>query len=208
MDEIEQLQRAGDDKAMWGRLLESYRPRLRQMLQLRIQGRLQGRIDSSDVIQEAYLDATRRLPEFLEHRRVPFYVWLRGLAEQRMAQTLRRHLGAQARDARREVSLYEQECDAATSAVLAARLVAQWRSPSSAAALEEQRHQLLAALANLGTADREILALRHFEGLTTTETAAVLGLSVPATCNRYVRALTRLKQLLPGLDLGRGEANP
>jgi RNA polymerase sigma-70 factor (ECF subfamily) len=188
------LRHAAGDQCALGALLESYRAKLQTMLQLRIYGPLRGRIDASDVIQEAFLDATCRVNDFLQQPKVPFYVWLRGLAEQRMAAACRRHLGAQTRDARREISLYERESSAASSAMLAARLVDQLTSPSSAAIMAERKRQLESALSALSDTDREILLLRHFEELSTSEAAAVLGLSISATCNRYVRALTRLKK--------------
>jgi RNA polymerase sigma-70 factor (ECF subfamily) len=195
-DRPEQSDREPMDDAAWGALLDQHRARLRRMLELRIQGPLRGRVDASDVIQDAYLDATRRRNEFLERQQVPLYVWLRGLTEQQFVTTQRRHLGAQGRDARREISLYQRDRDAATSAVLAAHLIGQFATPSSAAMLAEQKTHLAAALDTLEPNDREILVLRHFEELSTSETSAVLGLTIPATCNRYVRALARLRAKL------------
>jgi len=95
----------GDQKA-WSELLDEYRGRLRRMVALRLDPRLQGRVDPSDVIQEAYIDAARRIPEFRNEPRVSFYSGFRFLVGQRVQEQHRRHLGAQARDAGREVSLY------------------------------------------------------------------------------------------------------
>src|SRR5262245_11307764 len=87
-------------------LLEHYRPRLRRMVDLRLDPRLQGRIDASDVVQEGYLDAVRRAQEFARGPSTPFYVWLRFLVAQQVLAQHRRHLGTQARAAAREISLY------------------------------------------------------------------------------------------------------
>jgi RNA polymerase sigma-70 factor (ECF subfamily) len=45
--------------------------------------------------------------------------------------------------------------------------------------------------------DREILFLRHFEQLSNNDVADVLGISATTASNRYIRALQRLKELLP-----------
>src|SRR5262245_56561353 len=95
----------GDDLA-WERLMADHRPRLRRMIALRLDRRLQGRVGPADVIQEACLDAARRLAQYSQDPTMPFYLWLRFLAGQRLLEQHRRHLGAQARDAAREFSLY------------------------------------------------------------------------------------------------------
>src|SRR5947199_10742486 len=114
---------ARGSQADWGALLDRHRARLRRMLALRLDHRLQGRVDPSDVIQETYLEATQRLPEYLRQPDMPFYLWLRFLAGQRLLITHRRHLAAHQRDAGREVSLYRGAMPEASSAALAARLL-------------------------------------------------------------------------------------
>ena len=77
-DTEELLERAsrGDQQAI-GQLLTRYRPRLRQMVTVRMDPRLKSRIDPSDVVQEALMDASRMLPEYLRDRPLPYYPWLR-----------------------------------------------------------------------------------------------------------------------------------
>src|SRR5438067_12822901 len=100
------LQRAAQgDQQGWGDLLEQHRDRLRRMVALRLDRRLQGRVDPSDVIQEACLDAARRLPEYHKNPTMPFFLWLRFLTGQRLLDEHRKHLGAAARDAGRESRL-------------------------------------------------------------------------------------------------------
>src|SRR5262249_60860342 len=96
------------------------RQRLRRMVALRMDRRLQGRIDASDVIQDAHIEAMTRLPEYLRQSNLPFFLWLRLLVGQRLTLLHRRHLGAQARDAGREIGLYHGALPQATSAALAA----------------------------------------------------------------------------------------
>ena len=118
------LRRAGaGDPAALGSLLEGHRRRLRRMVKLRLDPRLQGRIDPSDVLQEAYLEASRRLAEYLRDPKLPFFLWLRFLTGQKLLALRRQHLGTQARDAGREVSLFHGAMPEASSACLAAQLM-------------------------------------------------------------------------------------
>ncbi len=173
------------------------------MVQLRLDRRLQGRIDPSDVIQEAFLDASRRLTEFAVNPAMPPFVWLRLLTAQRLVTLHRVHLGVKGRDASREVSLHSGPLPSADSRSLAAQLLGRLTSPSRALMRAEIQIKIQDALNAMDPIDHEILALRHFEELTNTETAAVLGLHKAAASNRYVRALRRLKETLaPILESG------
>jgi RNA polymerase sigma-70 factor (ECF subfamily) len=198
------VERAVDgDRQLWGQLLERYRARLRKMTVLRLDPRLQGRVDPSDVIQEAFLDASRRLPEYArEPGPMPFFLWLRFLVGQRILEQHRRHLGAQARDAGREVSLYRGAMPEATSAAIAAQLLGRQTSPSQAAIRVERKLRLQEALNRMDPIDREVLVLRHYEQLTNGEAALVLGLDKSAASKRYARALIRLKNLLAAMPGG------
>jgi RNA polymerase sigma-70 factor, ECF subfamily len=193
--------RLGKSKAL-GALFERHRPRLRRMVFLRLDRRAQGRIDASDVIQDAFLEATRRLEAYLEDPRMPFYLWLRFLTAQKLLQLHRRHLGAEVRDAGREISLYRGTMPGATSAALAEQLVSRQSSPSQAAIRVEMKARLQEALDAMDPDDREVLALRQFEGLTNRQAAAVLGLGEAAASQRYVRSLQRLKRAFEALERG------
>jgi RNA polymerase sigma-70 factor (ECF subfamily) len=191
------LQRAVQgDTQEWGVLLERHRKRLRRMVALRFDQRLQGRIDASDVIQEAFLEASTRLPEYVRQPTMPFFLWLRFLTGQKLMELHRHHLGVQMRDVGREVSLYRGALPEASSAALAAHLVGHDTRPSEAAIRAERKIRLQEALNSMDPLDREVLALRHFEQLNNTETAQVLGLQESAASKRYVRALKKLKGLL------------
>jgi RNA polymerase sigma-70 factor (ECF subfamily) len=200
---IEQAVR-GDQRAL-GELLARDRERLRRMVALRLDRRLQGRVDPSDVIQEACLDAARRLPEYHKNPTMPFFLWLRWLAGQRLVDEHRRHLGAAARDVGREISLYRGALPETTTAALAAHLLGRLTTPSQAALRAERKIRLQEALNSLEPIDREVLALRHFEELSNSEAAAVLGLDKSAASKRYARALVRLKEILASLPGGLNE---
>jgi RNA polymerase sigma-70 factor, ECF subfamily len=199
---------AQGDRQGWGALLERHRQRLRRMVALRLDPRLQGRVDPSDVIQEAYLEASARLAEYLQNPTMPFFLWLRFLAGQKLVTLHRHHLGARMRDAGREVSLYRGQLPETSSAALAARLLGHDTRPSEAAIRAELKLRLQEALNSLDPLDREVLALRHFEQLSRAEVAQVLGISEAATSKRYVRALQRLKDVLSNLPGGLGELLP
>jgi RNA polymerase sigma-70 factor, ECF subfamily len=191
----------GDQQAL-GLLFAEQRTRLRRMVQLRLDRRLQGRIDPEDVLQDAFVDASRRLPQYAaEDRPMPPFLWLRFLTLQRLAMLHRIHLGVKSRDVGREVSLYCGPLPAADSRSLAAQLLGRLTAPSRAAIRAEIQIKMQEALNAMDPIDREILALRHFEELNNNETAEVLDLHKAAASKRYVRALRRLKEILsPALD--------
>jgi RNA polymerase sigma-70 factor (ECF subfamily) len=192
---------AGDADGL-GRLLEKHRQRLRRMVALRLDPRLQGRIDASDVIQETYLEASARLDEYLGNPTMPFFLWLRFLAGQKLVTLHRHHLGVRMRDAGREVSLYRGHLPETTSAALAAQLLGRDSRPSEAAVRAELKIRLQEALNTLDPLDREVLSLRHFEQLSRAEAAQVLGIQEAACGKRYLRALRRLKDILSHLPGG------
>jgi RNA polymerase sigma-70 factor (ECF subfamily) len=204
LDRLLERSAAGDQEA-WGALLGHHRQRLRCMVALRLDPRLQGRIDPSDVLQDAFLTASLRLAEYTRNPAVPFYVWLRQLTGQQLALLHRHHIGTKQRDARREISLYGGPVPQASSAALAARLLGHEPRPSEAAMQAERALRVEDALNRMDPLDREVLALRHFEQLSTAEVAQVAGISEAAASKRYVRALRKLKDVLKDLSGGREE---
>jgi RNA polymerase sigma-70 factor (ECF subfamily) len=190
----ELLARAGaGDAAARNQLLDVHRARLRALVALRLPRRLAARIDPSDVVQETLVAADGRLADFLARRPLPYYLWLRDLALERLIDLQRRH-EAQKRTVRREEPAAalpdESMCE------LADRLAARGSSPSQGAQRAELRLRVRRALDRLGERDREVLVLRHLEQLATREIAAVLGLTESAVKVRHLRALQRLGELL------------
>jgi RNA polymerase sigma-70 factor (ECF subfamily) len=195
-DEAELLRRAGaGDQQALAALFARYSDRLRKMVRLRLDRRMAGRIDTSDVLQDAYMDVARRFPEYAAAPAVPFYLWLRSLTGQRLVSLHRQHLGAEMRDAGREVSLH-RGLPAASSASLAQQLLAGLTSPTQAAIRAELQFRLQEALNSMDPTDREVVVLRHFEELSNVEAAEVLGIDTSAASKRYIRAIRRLKAIL------------
>lgn len=193
--------RARDPEAA-GALLELFRARLRRMVELRLDDQLRRKLGASDVVQEAFLEAARRFEEYLARPSMPFHLWLRFLTAQTLAALWRHHVGTQARDVRREAggrALFT------SSETLAGAMLAHTTSPTRAAARDEARSQVAAALGLMDPVDREVLVLRHFEGLSNAEAAQEVGLSPDAARKRHARALVRLREILarfPGAGAG------
>ena len=189
--------RAGlGDQTAYGELFSPFRERLKRMVHLRMNRALQGRVDDSDVVQEAQIDAARRLPEYARDPQLPFFLWLRHLTGLKLLEVHRRHLGTEMRDAAQELSLYRGALPEANSVSLAAQLLGTVTSPSQNAIRAETRIYVQEALNAMDPVDREILALKHFEQLSTSEIARVLGLSKAGAGSRYLRAIKRLRTTL------------
>ncbi len=159
---------------------------------LRLDRRLLGRIDVSDVVQETYLEAFRRRADYLRQPGVPFAVWLRWLARERVLQAHRQHLFADKRAVGREVAPLPVE----SSALVARALLAREPSPSQALTAAELAEQLRQALEQLDDDDRDLILWRHFEQLSNRDIAGLLQISEAAAAKRYLRALERLRDLL------------
>jgi RNA polymerase sigma-70 factor (ECF subfamily) len=198
---------AGGDQASWTQLVTLHHDRLRRMVALRLDPRLQGRIDPSDVLQETYLEAASGLAEHLRESNIPFYLWLRLLAGSRLARAHRTHLGTGKRTVGREVPITTPVPEA-SSVVLADCLISPGDRPSEATIRAEERAGMQRALERLDANDRELLALRHYEQMTTPEIGQVLGISTAAASKRYLRALERLRAILQAMPGGNVSVRP
>lgn len=185
-----------EGSAALGEVFADHRQRLRRMVEMRLDHRVLARVDASDVLQEAYVDAMSRLESYLQQPDMPLFLWLRLVVGERLLKVHRYHLGTQMREAGREVTLYRGALPVASSAAIAAQLLGKHTSPTQAAVRAERMLRLQDALNLLEPVDREILSLRHFEELTHTEAARSLEIEPAAAAKRYVRALKRLKAVL------------
>ncbi|HUG69322.1 MAG TPA: sigma-70 family RNA polymerase sigma factor [Pirellulaceae bacterium] len=193
-DQLLDQAQAGNVAAV-DQLLERHRPRLRRLVSFRLDPRLSARVDPSDVVQETLHDASRRLTAYLSTRPLPFFLWLREIASDRLADLHRRHLGAQARTVLREEA---RAGSGPSSAALLERFMASGTNPLRRLVREELQARVQAALAGLADEDRDILLMRHSEQLRVGEIAALLDITERAAKSRIRRALERLRQQLPG----------
>ncbi len=177
---------------------ESYRERLTAIAALRLQPALLNRITAEDVVQQTFLNALKR-PEFwLGRADVPVFAKLRLLLGQTLSDYERHYLACQKRDVYQEQSLDEEIAEADQTGVRQ-----RWElfsstvtSPRTKLARQDRQRLLRQVLEELSDKEREILEMRHFEALSNTECAGVLGISADAASIRYVRALKKMQQIL------------
>ena len=183
------------ESAAVNQLLDRHREALRNMIQARMDRKLARRVDASDVVQDVLLEASQRLADYIRDPKLPFGLWLRQMAQDRIIDLHRRH-----RVARRRSLDREQQHRAAPGDKSSLELAAQLRDPEltpAAATLRKELHErFVEAIDTLEDEDREILLMRHFEQLTNSQAADLLGLSQPAAGMRHLRALRRLREVL------------
>ncbi len=192
-EDLLQRARAGETPAV-GRLLELYRAYLLVLARVQIGRRLQGKVDASDIVQEAFLGACRDFPQFRGTTEREFLAWLRQILASLLANLVRHYQGTQRRDVRLERQLaveLEQ-----SSQALDRSLAAPHSSPSELAIRREQSVVLAQALGRLPEDWRELLILRHLEGLTFPEVAARMGRTLDGVKKLWPRALAGLRRLL------------
>ena len=196
--ETQELLRCAEqgEAAAVNNLLERHRESLRRMVRMRLDRALAQRVDASDIVQEVLFEASRRLGDYVRDPRLPFHLWLRHLAKDQVIDAHRRHRVAQRRSLDREQSLAAPAFAGRSSMDLAAQLRDQELTPAAASIRKELEQRFLVALDQLQEDDREIILMRHYEQLSNTEVAQVLGLSQPATGMRYLRALRKLRAVL------------
>lgn len=179
------LDRVADGSASaMDQLLQLYRPYLNRLVSARISPELKRRVDPSDVIQDAQLAISNRIQDFIERRPTSFRIWIRRKALERLVDYQRRHIVAEKRSVRRETKFAD------SSLAIARVLISD--TPSKILRRNELQKQIRETVERLQNSDREILALRHAEGLSNAEVADLLDLTPNTSRQRYGRALRRL----------------
>jgi RNA polymerase sigma-70 factor, ECF subfamily len=186
----------GGDAAAVNRLMDRHRDALRRMVQLRLDQRIQRRIDVSDIVQEVLVEANRRLQDYLASPAMPYHLWLRQIAQDRIIDAHRRHRASAKRSVDRERPLAVPAAGDHSTMELAAQLAGRELTPATAAAQHEMAQFVEAAISKLPDQDCEIIIMRHYEQLSNQEIAQALGLTEPAASMRYLRAVRRLKELM------------
>lgn len=192
LEELTVQIQSGDQKAL-GPVFEVYRQRLQAAIRMRVNSRIRQREDESDILQEAFFSAAKDLPRYSKEPKVPVYVWLRGIVQQRLVDIHRKHLSSQKRTLEREVSINRPQFPVSDSCSIAGQIADDLTSPSLLASKAELRAIVQTVLEQLEPLDREIISLRHIEGLKSSDVAAVLQINQSTASTRYLRALKKLK---------------
>lgn len=182
---------ATGDRDAIGTLMIEHRNYLRRIIDARMEPRLRQKLDPSDVVQETLALASQRIDDYLARRPASFRIWLRGTALEQLVDARRRHR-AQKRSLEREVRISDVSSMAIAKALAASR-------PSERLLRREIVAQVREALDNMPEADREILVMRHAEGLSNGDVAELLELELKTASKRYGRALQRLAAQLASL---------
>jgi RNA polymerase sigma-70 factor, ECF subfamily len=180
----------GNDRL--GRLLAIYRNYLRLLARVEIGGRLQAKIDASDLVQDTMLEAHKNFPQFRGVTEAEFTAWLRQIMAGILCGLLRKYFGTQKRDIRLERTLCENLDN--SSMLLGKGLIDLHSSPSQQAARREQAVLLADALENMPNDYREVLVLRHVEGLTFPDIARRMERTQDSVEKLWVRGLARLRK--------------
>jgi RNA polymerase sigma-70 factor, ECF subfamily len=187
----------GDEMAI-EQLLTRHREALKRMIDMRLDKRVAQRVDVSDIVQEVLVEASRRLQIYLENPAMPFHLWIRQIAKDRIIDAHRRHRVSAKRSVDRERRLEVQGTLDASTIELAGQLLDPELTPAAKATQREMALQVQACIEQLEDRDRDILLMRHYEQLTNQEVAVTLGLTEPAASMRYLRALKRLRSIIAG----------
>ncbi|MFL5341353.1 MAG: sigma-70 family RNA polymerase sigma factor [Gemmataceae bacterium] len=182
------------DSAMLGQLLEQYRRYLGLLARVQIGQRLQGKVDEMDVVQEVFLEAHRHFAGFRGMAEGQFTAWLRQILATVLSNLLRHYIGTQARDLRLEQDITHAIDQ--SSLALDRALFATESSPSQEASRREQAVLLADALGELPADYREVIVLRHLQGMTFQEVAQRMGRSVTSVEKLWLRGLARLRQAM------------
>jgi RNA polymerase sigma-70 factor (ECF subfamily) len=176
-----------DDAAAVGELLRQYDERLRRMLERRMPPSLASRLDAEDVLQEAFQLARSRFAHFKSQTALAAYPWLYGIVRDCYLKQWHRHT-RHCRDHLRDAPWPER-----SSLELGLGLIAPGSTPSEAAANEELRQRVLRTMQRLSEDEREILAMRYWEGFTFAEIGTVLNVATETARIRHAHALLQFQ---------------
>ncbi len=165
------------------------RPGLRRLISMRLDPRLHARVDASDIVQETFVRACKALPSYLESPVIHPVVWLRLIGKRLVAEVHRRHF----RDKRSPE--HELGYDIEGNSHLINQFADSIQSAGSAAEKHELISRLHHLLQNMPIHDREILEMRHVEGVSLQEAAQQLSIPYETAKKRYQRALQRFRDV-------------
>ncbi|MCP4095695.1 MAG: sigma-70 family RNA polymerase sigma factor [Planctomycetaceae bacterium] len=198
--------KAGDHSAV-NQLMDRHRNSLNHLVRMRLDKKVQNRVDVSDVVQDVLVEANRRLQRYLETPVMPFHLWLRQIAKDRIIDAHRRHRVSAKRSVDREQQLFAPGGHDQSSIQLASLLGDSKITPAAAALQKELAKKIEHSISQLEERDSEIIIMRHYEHLTNQEISKILNLSEPAASMRYLRAIRRLRELMQPEEISQTELN-
>jgi len=198
--------KAGDHSAV-NQLMDRHRNSLNHLVRMRLDKKVQNRVDVSDVVQDVLVEANRRLQRYLETPVMPFHLWLRQIAKDRIIDAHRRHRVSAKRSVDREQQLFAPGGHDQSSIQLASLLGDSKITPAAAALQKELAKKIEHSISQLEERDSEIIIMRHYEHLTNQEISKILNLSEPAASMRYLRAIRRLRELMQPEGISQTELN-
>ncbi len=187
--------KGGDEEAV-NQLIDRHRNALRHLVRMRMDKKIQRRVDVSDIVQEVLIEANRRLNDYLNDPSMPFHLWIRHIARDRIIDAHRRHRGSAKRSVDREQPMVVPVGFDKSSIILASQLVDKEKTPAAATLEKELGRRVEQAITELDEMDAEVIVMRHYEQLSNQEIAMALGLTEPAASMWYLRAIRRLRELM------------
>lgn len=146
----------------------------------------QNREDAEDVVQDAFLKAYQKLDQFQGNSK--FYTWLVRIAVNEALMRLRK---------RKTDKTVSMDDEVETEEGTMPREFADWSPDPEQQFRQSELNDILArAIQGLPSSFRTVFVLRDVEGMSTEETADMLGLSVPAVKSRLLRARLQLRERL------------
>lgn len=185
--------RSGNGEAL-GELLVSYRKYVVFLARTQLHHHMQAKADPSDIAQEVFLAAHRNIGEFRGQSAEEFARWLRSILSNTLATHVRKFMGTQKRDPRLELQLNQSLASA--SGFLESKIASDATSPSQQFARDEAFLHLAVALESLSDDYRQVIILRHIDGLPFAEIAKLMSKSIDSVEKLWVRGLAKLKSIM------------
>ena len=183
------LAKSGDELAL-ERLCKVYGERVRRIIRLRMGSELRSKMESMDLVQDAFIAALRGLENFTYQNEGDFLRWLSKIAENRLRDNLKK-LHANKRDIRREMSLNNNRKSAQDSFVKTVGPVDS-TTPSVIMSRREELDKLEKAMDKLKPEYKEVILLTKIEGLSSKELSDRLGKAPGAVRMLLSRAMIAL----------------
>jgi RNA polymerase sigma-70 factor (ECF subfamily) len=167
-----------------GRLFEAARGDLLDFAHRELPEDVRAKVGLSDLVQETAIDMQRGFTRFQGSTRDELFAWLREILRYNVIDAVRHHRAAVERETAQHT---------APAAGRVGSIPANTRTPARSAIRREEEAALAAALSRLAPPDRQVLELRHWQGMSFVAMAPILGRSEEAVRKMWYRAVARLR---------------